>query len=74
MAKKPAKLQNLRYRYNKAMKLGNFNEAKKIDTYGKSVHGVSIDEQYHADLDKKMDPRDPFGLGKMPKNKRIKYG
>jgi predicted RNA-binding protein with EMAP domain len=74
MARKPAKLQGLRYRYNKAMKLGKFNEAKKIDAYAKSVHGSSIDEEYHAKLEQKQDPKDPFGLGKTQKNRRIKYG
>lgn len=72
--RKPAKLQNLKYRYNKAMKLGDFQEAKKINSYAKSVHGANIDEEYHAKLEQKADPKDPFGLGKISKNKRIKYG
>ncbi len=72
--RKPAKLQNLKYRYNKAMRLGNFQEAKKISAYAKIVHGPNIDEEYHAKLEQKRDPKDPFGLGRISKNKRVKYG
>ena len=56
------------------MKEGDFNKAKEISYYALHVHGANIDEEYHSKLEQKQDPRDPFGLGKMPKNKRIKYG
>jgi hypothetical protein len=73
MTKKP-KLQNLKYRFNKFMKEGDFSKAKQLSKYTESIHGVNLDEEYHAKLEAKQDPRDPFGLGKMSGFKKIKYG
>jgi len=68
--KKPD-LNNLRYRYNKLYKKGDYRKAKQVSDYAKSIHGFDIDEAFHSNLESKQDPRDPFGIGK---TKRIKYG
>jgi len=75
MAKKqPPKLANLRYRFNKLIKEGDYKKAKELSRYSQSIHGVNLDEEYHAKLSSKEDPRDPFGLGRMPGYKKQKYG
>ena len=75
MAKKqPPKLANLRYRINKLIKEGDYKKAKELSRYSQSIHGVNLDEEYHAKLSSKEDPRDPFGLGKIPGYKKQKYG
>jgi hypothetical protein len=75
MAKKqPPKLANLRYRFNKLIKEGDYRKAKELSRYSQSIHGVNLDEEYHAKLSSKEDPRDPFGLGRMPGYKKQKYG
>ena len=75
MAKKqPPKLQNLRYRFNKPFKEGDFKKAKELSRYSQSIHGVNLDEEYHAKLAAKQDPRDPFVLGKIAGYKKQKYG
>ena len=75
MAKKqPPKLANLRYRFNKLFKEGDFKKAKELSRYSQSIHGVNLDEEYHARLAAKEDPRDPIGLGKVPGYKKQKYG
>ena len=75
MAKKqPPKLQNLRYRFNKLFKECDFKKAKELSRYSQSIHGVNLDEEYHAKLAAKQDPRDPFGLGKIAGYKKQKYG
>ena len=74
MAKKPPKLNNLKYRFNKLMKEGDFNKAKALSKYAQSLHGVSLDEQYHAKQQKKYNPKDPFGLGGISGYKKQNYG
>ena len=74
MAKKPPKLQNLRYRFNKLMKEGDFSKAKSLSRYSQSIHGVNLDEEYHAKLEAKQDPRNPFNLGKLSGYKKQRYG
>tara|TARA_Y100000004_G_C8704313_1_gene323059 strand:- start:45 stop:272 length:228 start_codon:yes stop_codon:yes gene_type:complete len=75
MAKKqPPKLANLRYRFNKLIKEGDYKKAKELSRYSQSIHGVNLDEEYHAKLSSKEDPRDPFGLGRIPGYKKQKYG
>ena len=74
MSKKPPKLQNLRYRFNKFIKEGDFSKAKQLSRYSQSIHGVNLDEEYHAKLASQEDPRNPFGLGKISGHKKQKYG
>lgn len=73
MAEKP-KLQNLRYRFNKFIKEGNFPKAKELSKYSQVLHGVNLDEEYHAKLASKEDPRNPFNLGRVSGYKKQKYG
>ena len=68
--KKPD-LQNLKYRFNKVYKQGNWRKAKEVSEYAKSIHGVDIDEAYHANLEQKEDYRDPYKIGR---TRKIKYG
>ena len=74
MSKKPPKLQNLRYRFNKFMKEGDFSKAKQLSRYSQSIHGVNLDEEYHAKLAAKEDPLDHYSLGKVSGHKKQNDG
>ena len=61
----------LRYRYNSLYKKGDVTKAKEVSDRAKALHGVDLEQAYHAKLASKEDTKDPFGVGRV---KRLRYG
>tara|TARA_R100000329_G_scaffold86568_2_gene72995 strand:- start:1253 stop:1465 length:213 start_codon:yes stop_codon:yes gene_type:complete len=68
---KKADIKYLRYRYNSLYKKGDVTKAKEVSDRAKALHGVDLEQAYHAKLASKEDPKDPFGVGRV---KRLRYG
>ena len=74
MADKPKYKLELPYlysQYKKAYRSGNMAKAKTYKNKAYEVHGVDLDQKFHAWLEKKEKDAGVFGVGKY---KRIKYG
>ena len=61
----------LRYRFNYFYKRGEWDEAKKVSERANALYGGDIDQEFHAKLESKRDPKDPFGIGK---TRKLRYG
>ena len=72
MAKKKIehKLSYLRANYSKHYKKGDLEKAKRYSNVAINKHGVDLDIEYHAKLEKRQG-MSMFGFSKP---KRIKYG
>ena len=64
------KLSYLRSRYYRHYKSGNLSKAKKYSNIAVAKHGVDIEQEYHAKLEKR-EGLNAFGF---EKTKQIKYG
>ena len=71
MAKKQPDLNYFRYRYNFLYKRGQYAEAKKVSERADALFGRNIDQEFHAKLESKRNPKDHFGIGK---TRKLRYG
>jgi len=71
MAKKNPDINYFRYRYNYFYKRGDFSKAKKVSERADALFGRDIEHEYHAKMESKRSPKDPFGIGR---TKKLRYG